>query len=134
MYITNRFWTTVASLGALFFNCVNLAQDVEQKSWFHLAKLILILAVTYMMKSKSFEQTKRFSNKHRIVSISHTIFITGVLCCRSCWSLSSCCSWNLKKIKKIDIRTRGFYNIILGYFFFLSNLFCNRFHTYPIPN
>ena len=63
MYITNRFWTTVASLGALFFNCVNLAQDVEQKSWFHLAKLILILAVTYIMKSKNFEQTKRFSNK-----------------------------------------------------------------------
>ena len=60
MFITNRFWTTAASLGALFFNCVNLAQDVEQKSWFHLAKLILILAVTYMMKSKSFEQTKRF--------------------------------------------------------------------------
>ena len=49
-FITNRFWTTVASLGALFFNGVNLTQDVEQERWFHLTKHILILTFTYIMK------------------------------------------------------------------------------------
>jgi len=66
----NRFWTTVASLGALFFNGVDLAQDVEQKSRFHLTKLILILTVT------------------------------GFLGCGSCWSLSCCCrSWKVAVAK-----------------------------------
>ena len=61
MFITNRFWTTVASFGALFFNGVDLAQDVEQKCRFHLTKLILIITVTFIMKSEKVSVRKTLS-------------------------------------------------------------------------
>ena len=54
IFITNKFWTTVAPLWALFFDGVNLTQDIEDKGWFRLTKHILILAVTYITKRKTF--------------------------------------------------------------------------------